>query len=169
MLFSLLEIVWLKQMWRSVRLKRGGHMMVNLMCQFVWANKLWGESKIVKMACSGSLTPSFVNNDYVTTEIIYRVVHSCHEVYSLGQRSLCAVCLRNQLHLRMAPPKKVVALPLHHSCLHWVSRERREYSMSTPIAAASARREYCYGRCVSQERGCVVLGYVTAALPDRRE
>ena len=31
--------------------------------------------------------------------------------------------------------------------------------MSTSIAAASAKGEYCSGCCVSQERGCVVLGY----------
>ena len=36
--------------------------------------------------------------------------------------------------------------------------------------AASARREYCCGCCVSQERGCVVLGYaMAAASPARRE
>ena len=29
--------------------------------------------------------------------------------------------------------------------------------MFTATAAASARREYCYGRYDSQERGCVVL------------
>ena len=36
--------------------------------------------------------------------------------------------------------------------------------MSTSIAAASAKGEYCSGCCVSQERGCVVLGYAMTAV-----
>ena len=35
--------------------------------------------------------------------------------------------------------------------------------MSTAVAAASARRKYCYGHCASQERVCMVLGYAMAA------
>ena len=35
--------------------------------------------------------------------------------------------------------------------------------MSLATAAASARREYFYGCCASQERGCVVLDYAMAA------
>ena len=34
-----------------------------------WRGGVWGKSKLVKVACSGSLTPRFVNNDYVTAEI----------------------------------------------------------------------------------------------------
>ena len=41
--------------------------------------------------------------------------------------------------------------------------------MSTATACASARRQYYYGCCVSQERGCVVLGYAMAAESARRE
>ena len=41
--------------------------------------------------------------------------------------------------------------------------------MSTALAAASARREDCYGCCARQERGCVVLGYAMAAASARRE
>ena len=40
---------------------------------------MWGESKLAKIMWSGSLTPSFVNNDYVTAEIIYSTAHVCHE------------------------------------------------------------------------------------------
>ena len=40
--------------------------------------------------------------------------------------------------------------------------DRREVVMSTAMAAASARRECCYGCCVSQERGCVALDYTMA-------
>ena len=36
--------------------------------------------------------------------------------------------------------------------------------MSSTMAAVSARREYCSGCCVSQERSCVVLGYAMAAV-----
>ena len=52
-----------------------------------------------------------------------------------------------------APPKEelhYVTLLLRHGSVHWVSHERSEYSVSTTMAAASARRECCYGRCVSQ-------------------
>ena len=61
------------------------------------------------MACSGSLAPHFVNNDYVTAEIIHSTEHVRHEVYvtaeitiallkrvmrySLGQGVLCAIRL----------------------------------------------------------------------------
>ena len=57
-----------------------------------------------------------------------------------------------------------MALLLLHGSVHWVSHERRDYNVSTTMAAASARREYCSGCCVSQERGCVVLGYAMAAV-----
>ena len=50
-----------------------------------------------------------------------------------------------------------------------VSHERREWSMSIVTVAASARREYCYGCCISQERGCVVVGYARAAASARSQ
>ena len=50
---------------------------------------LCGESKLAKMACSGSLAPHFVNNDYVAGEIIYSTVHACHEVLAWSQVTLC--------------------------------------------------------------------------------
>ena len=50
-----------------------------------------------------------------------------------------------------------------------VSHERREWSMSAVTVAASARREYCYGCCISQERGCVVVGYARAAASARSQ
>ena len=37
---------------------------------------VWEESKLTKMACSGSLTPCFINNDYVTAEIICSIEHA---------------------------------------------------------------------------------------------
>ena len=42
---------------------------------------MWGVSSLAKMVCSGSLIPHFVNNDYVTAEIIYSTMHAYHEVY----------------------------------------------------------------------------------------
>ena len=41
--------------------------------------------------------------------------------------------------------------------VHWLSKKRREYSVSAVTIAASARKEYHYGHCASQERGCAVL------------
>ena len=35
--------------------------------------------------------------------------------------------------------------------------------MSTVKAAVATRTEYCYGRCASQERGCVRFGYAMTA------
>ena len=58
----------------------------------------------------------------------------------------------------------MVALLLLPGSVHWVSHKRSEYSVSTSIAAASARGEYCFGCCISQERGCVVLGYAMAVV-----
>ena len=43
--------------------------------------RLWGESKLAKMVCSGSLALRFVNNDHITAEPIYSTVHAHHEVY----------------------------------------------------------------------------------------
>lgn len=44
------------------------------------APHLWGErEKLAKTACSGSLPPHFVNNDYVTAEVTY-TVHAHHKV-----------------------------------------------------------------------------------------
>ena len=59
---------------------------------------------------------------------------------------LCAVRIY-KLHL-----DKQQHLLLCHGYVHWVSHKRRELSC-----------------CVSQERGCVVLGYAMAAAPARRE
>ena len=54
-------------------------------CEFEQApgdseGQVWGESKLAKMACSSSLTPSFVNNASVTAEITYSTAQAHHEV-----------------------------------------------------------------------------------------
>ena len=95
---------------------------------------MWGEDKLAKMACSGSLIPCFLSNDYELAEIIYSTVHAHHKVLTWSWVTVCSTPVS-------APPKKVVALLLYHSCVCWVSHKRREHSMSTATAAVSARRE----------------------------
>ena len=107
------------------------------------------------MACSGFLAPRFVNNDYVTAEIICSTAYVCHEVLTWLWATLCGTPVP-------APPIKPWELLLYHSCVRWVSQERREHS-STVMAAVSAGREVvcryvvlCYicfcGCCASQKR-----------------
>ena len=80
------------------------------------------------MAYSGSLTPSFVNNDCVTAEITYSTAHALHEVLTLVTGGVW--------HSDMcAPPRKHLLLP--HGCVRWVSHQRRKYRVSTAMAAAS--------------------------------
>ena len=63
-----------------------------------WSRLLWGESDLAKTVCSGSLTPCFVNKDYITSEITYSRVHVLTRSL-LGQGLLCAVLIR-QRHLK---------------------------------------------------------------------
>ena len=53
-----------------------------------WISHGWGETKLAKTVCSGSLAPRFVNNDCVTTKIIYSTVHVCQVVLSWSQVTL---------------------------------------------------------------------------------
>ena len=51
-------------------------------------------------------------------------------------------------------------LLLHHGCVHWVSHERREYSVSTTTALSQPGERLC----------CVMLWYTAmVAMPARRE
>ena len=63
-----------------------------------WSRLLWGESDLAKTVCSGSLTPCFVNKDYITAEITYSHVHVLTRSL-LGRGLLCAVLIR-QRHLK---------------------------------------------------------------------
>ena len=45
------------------------------------------------MTCSGSLTPQFVNHDYVKAEIIYSTAHAHHEVLSWSQVYVWYTCM----------------------------------------------------------------------------
>ena len=76
-----------------------------------------------KMACSDSLTPCFVNNGYVTAEIIYSTAHVHHKVLAWSRTTLCCMPV-------WASPEETVASLLCHGCIHWVSHERREPSVS---------------------------------------
>ena len=75
---------------------------------------------MAKMACSGSLAPHFVNNDYVRAEI-FIAAHMRIVRYTLG-RGLCEV------HTYMS------------SCIMAVS-VGLEYSTNTALTPVSARRE----------------------------
>ena len=79
---------------------------------------LRGEIKLAKMACSGSLAPRFVDNDYLTAEIIYSTVHAPYEVPAWSGATLCCtnVC---------APPRKLGAILLSSLCLLGQPREER--------------------------------------------
>ena len=51
------------------------------------------------MAYPGPLAPHFVNNDYVTAEVIYSTAHACHEVvtwsrvvYGMHMWCVCDMC-----------------------------------------------------------------------------
>ena len=123
-----------------------------------WRDEVWRETKLAKMECSGSLAPRFVNNDSIMAEVINSTQHAHHEVLSWTWATFVI----------WVPPKKRG----YCCCIMvfiWVSHERREWSMSTVTVAASARREYCYGFCISQERGCVVVGYARAAASARSQ
>ena len=118
------------------------------------------------MVCLGSLAPHLVNNDYVTAEIIYSTAHAYHEVYVTAEITYNTV---HVLHKVLPWSWVVCNMPVWASSIkrqellppqgsvHWVSQERREYSVNIAMAAASAWREHCYGCCVSQERSCVWL------------
>ena len=115
----------------------------------------WGESKLAKMSCSGSVATCFINNDHVTAEIIYSTARVCHEVLTWSRVTLCCTYI-------WASPIKWGELLLYHGCIYWVSHERREYSVNAATAISSARRKYWCGYCVIQEVVCsyVVLCYV---------
>ena len=106
---------------------------------------LWGESKLAKMACSGSVATCFINNDHVRAEIIYSTAHVCQELLAWSRATLCCTYIGTS-------SIKWGELLLCHGC---VCHERREYTVNAATAISSARRKYCYGYCVIQERGCV--------------
>ena len=87
--------------------RQRGHRSGNVFCvgkeernsASVTPGALWGESRLAKMAYSGSLASRFVNNDYVTAEIIYSTAHMRHKVLAWSRATLCCRGIR-------APPRK---------------------------------------------------------------
>ena len=67
---------------------------------------MWGKRKLAQIVCSGSLTPNFVSNDDVTTEITCSTVHALHEVLALLRGTLCcremSALPRKQWHITAA-------------------------------------------------------------------
>ena len=90
------------------------------------------------MACSGSLAPSFVNRKLEVRSFI-----------ALHTTTLCCADI-------WAPPIKWQELLLRHGCVCWVRHKRKEYSVNTARAAASARREHCVMAVVSARRAAVL-------------
>ena len=70
-----------------------------------WISHGWGETKLAKTVCSGSLAPRFVNNDCVAAEIIHSMAHVHHEV---------PIWSGIQCYMQIgAPPKK----QQHYCCI----------------------------------------------------
>ena len=111
------------------------------------------------MACSGSLTPCFVYNDYVTAQIAYSTAHACHKVltwswvvcsnaYVSSTRSGRNYCCIMGVSLGSAIRGETIA---------WILLQLlHQQGDNTVMAAVSARREvvcsYVYGCCASQNR-----------------
>ena len=103
-----------------------------------------GREPIKKMACSSSLLPCFVNNDYVTAESICSTVHAPHEVPTWSWATLSCKDM-------WASSKEQCILQLPHSYAHWATRgENIAYLLlwllcqpeeNTAMAAVSTRRK----------------------------
>ena len=113
---------------------------------------LWGKTKLTKMACSGSLTLCFVNNDYVTAESICSTAHMHHEV--LVGHGLCAVRMC-EFHLKCGGITSASQL-----CLLGQPWEERIVCLLLWLLRQPGERlccvRFCYGCCcgccISQER-----------------
>ena len=124
---------------------------------------LQGESKLVQMACSGPLTPCFVNNDYVTTEITYSTVRAHQEVLAQS-RGTCSVtsCFVWYACKSFIKGPWLLQHQGHIRVVSWVCYMRLCHGYFTATLWLCCG--YCYGCCISQERGCVL-----AAMLARRE
>ena len=110
---------------------------------------VWGESKLVKMAWSGSLAPHFLSHVYVTTEIIYSTVHVPHEVLAWSQTTLCCRHIWD-------PPKNPAAFYGCHDCVYWVSHTSLLLLLlrqpGERLCCVRLCYDCCFGCCISQER-----------------
>ena len=104
-----------------------------------WRGGVWEERKLAKMGCSGSLAPRFVDNDNVTSEIIYSTAQAHHEVLTLSQATLCGTPV-------WAPPRKSASqerLPL------W---PLYRYDSGEGLCYGRLYYGCCYGCSINQER-----------------
>ena len=106
---------------------------------------MWGEKKLAKMACSGSLTSHLVNIDYVTAEIIIALQMYLTR-YSLGHKIFCVARIY-ELHQKAAA---------FYRCIRAVSigsamRGENIQCLLLWLLCQSGKR-LCYGCCASQER-----------------
>ena len=113
------------------------------MCPLL-ASNLWEENKLAKLACSDSLVPCFVNNDYVTTEILLQhracASWSTHDSYLWRLRSWATLCCMDI----WAPPRK----QQHYAASSlWPLCQPEERLCWVRLGYGS-----CYGCCISQER-----------------
>ena len=92
-----------------------------------------GREKISQDGCSGSLAPRFVNNDYLTAEIIYSTAQAHHEVLAWLWVTSCGTSV-------WAPPKKST------------SQVRILWWQLGPPGEELCYVRLCYGCSVNQER-----------------
>ena len=132
--------------WVSVWGHSGGHPVADLSvhegrrrarglapsCFLLFCRCLWGESKLAKIACSGSLAPHFVNNDYVRAEIIYSTAHAHHETLSWPWTALCSTSVE------ASPGKawKGCCVRLCYGCCISQERINMSYSSSSILPAS---------------------------------
>ena len=130
--------------------------------------QLWGQSKWAKVACSGSLAACFVNNDYVTAEIIYSTAHVCHEFCLTAEITYSTAYAHHKVltwswvtlsyrHI-WALPKKAMAFYCCITAVSFGSAMRRVCLLLWLLCQPGQRLHlvrlcygYCFG-CISQER-----------------
>ena len=136
-----------------------------------WRDGVWGESKLAMIMLSGSLAPSFVNNDYVTAEIMYSTAHVCHEFFLTAEITYSTAYAHHKVltwswvtlsyrHI-WAPSKKALAFYCCITAVSFGSAMRRENIVCLLLWLLCQPGErlhlvrlcygYCFG-CISQER-----------------
>ena len=108
----------------------------------VTTGALWGDSKLAKMAYPGSLASRFVNNDYVTAEIIYSTAPMRHEVLTWSRATLG--CMDISAHLESGGIYCCITVE-NIACL--VLQLLHQPGVNNVMATVPARREFvlCYG------------------------
>ena len=106
---------------------------------------MWGESKLAKMALSGSLIPCFVKNDYERAEIIYRTMHAHHELLACSWVTVCAslygLLLRKWWHYCYVTAVFIGSVTRGENTACLLLQLLSQPGENTVMAAVSARRE----------------------------